>query len=105
MTTSHAHEIGNEMAAASFADARLRKRLGVIAEKLSLNPELSFPKVFTDAELEAAYRFFGNAVVTPDGILSGHFEATTRRCIDEGTVLVLHDTTKFSFRVDGQRKG
>src|SRR5450755_1858238 len=100
--------IGAELGRANFRDPRLVKRLQRIGERLSAAPALSFPKALaTSAELEAAYRFFSNPLVTPDGILSGHFEATRQRCQDtkERTVLVLHDSTTISFRPDGERRG
>lgn len=97
--------LADEMAGADFADPRLGRRLGVIVRKLASDPTVSFPKAFTSAELEATYRFFGNAVVTPERILSAHIEATRRRCIEQKMVLVIHDSTKLGFREDGQRKG
>lgn len=94
-----------EFGAARFKDRRLAVRLKGLAEKLTARPDVSFPRVFeSSAELEAAYRFFGNVAVTPDAILEGHFDGVRRRCAQEGTVLVLHDTTTISFRGDGQRR-
>jgi len=57
------------------------------------------------AELEAAYRFFGNAAVSPDGILAGHFDGVRARAEQEDTVRALHDTSVMSFRHDGERRG
>lgn len=98
--------IAEELGQAAFRDRRLSQRLRRLATRLSRNPSLSFPKAFADgAELEAAYRFFGNPVVTPELILSGHFDATRERCCDEQTILVVHDSTTISYREDGQRRG
>lgn len=97
--------LANEMAAADFSDPRLGRRLGLMTHKLAAQPTVSFPKAFTSAELEAAYRFFSNPIVTPDRILSAHFDATRARSVAEETVLVVHDSTKFSFRADGKREG
>lgn len=94
-----------EMASARLADPRLSRRLGEIVGRLSQRPDMSFPKVFDSAGLEAAYRFFGNVAVTPEGILSGHFEATCKRSVEASRVLVVHDTSTMSFRPDGQRRG
>src|SRR5271169_4818390 len=82
---------------ARFRDARLRKRLCLMTEKLAVAPSKSFPETFNEAELEGAYRFFGNRAVTPTLILSGHFDGTRRACDDEGTVLVIHDSTTCDF--------
>lgn len=95
-----------ELGAANFKDRRLAVRLRGLAERFVARPDASFPKALRgSAELEAAYRFFGNAAVNPDRILSGHFEAVRQRCESEATVLALHDTTTISFRHDGQRRG
>lgn len=98
-------QIAREMAGATFQDPRLARRLGQIVGKLVERPATSFPNVFESAALEAAYRFFGNAKVTPDAILSGHFEATRLRCVELPRVLVVHDSTTLNFREDGQRRG
>jgi Transposase DNA-binding len=90
---------------AHFRDARLRKRLSLMTEKLAVAPSKSFPETFDEAELEGAYRFFGNRAVTPDLILSGHFDHTRHACGDERTVLVIHDSTTCDFDPDGEREG
>jgi hypothetical protein len=51
------------------------------------------------ANAKAAYRFFSNERVNEADILSGHFEATRGRfSAGNGPVLVLHDTTEFTFQ-------
>lgn len=93
------------MAGAMLGDPRLSRRLGQIVGKLLERPDMSFPKVFDSAALEATYRFFGNVAVTPEGILSGHFDATRKRSVEASRVLVVHDTTTMTFRADGLRRG
>jgi hypothetical protein len=94
-----------ELGAANFKDRRLAVRLLGLAQRLTARPDVSFPRAFeSSAELEAAYRFFGNVAVTPDALLDGHFKGVRRRCEQESTVLALHDTTAISFRGDGQRR-
>jgi Transposase DNA-binding/Transposase DDE domain len=98
--------LADEMAAGGFTDSRLARRLKLLVRKLALQPTASFPKALSSAELEAAYRFFGNPAVTPDRILDAHFAATRARSVAEGgAVLVVHDSTKFGFRADGKREG
>lgn len=46
-------------------------------------PTESFPKALDDAELEAAYRFFGNGQVTPDAILAPHFRQTAKPTVQD----------------------
>jgi hypothetical protein len=95
-----------ELGAANFKDRRLALRLRGIAEALTAKPDASFPKAFAgSAQREGAYRFFGNAAVTLDAILGGHFNGVRQRCAAETTVLAIHDTTTLSFRHDGQRRG
>src|SRR5213594_2392938 len=74
-------------------------------DSIADRPSESFPKVLDDAALEAAYRFFGNASVTPDAILAPHFRQTTRRAVARREVLVIHDTTQFEFGGDTKREG
>jgi hypothetical protein len=95
-----------EMASAEFADRRLSRRLGLITEELARSPGDSLPLAFTGtAELEAAYRFFGNPKVTPSGILGGHWAALADRMRGAKENLVIHDTTKFVYRANGARRG
>ena len=97
--------LAHEMAGADFGDARLSRRVGLMVEKIAQAPELSLPRLFDVAELEAAYRFFGNQAVTPEKILEPHVNGTVRRMRAAGDCLVVHDTSTFSFRPDGRRKG
>jgi hypothetical protein len=95
----------SESADGNFSDERLNRRLRALFLGLSRDPTRSLPRSFDSAGLEAAYRFFSNHRVTPAGILSSHFEATRRRCQEDETVLIAHDTTDFSYRYDGEREG
>jgi hypothetical protein len=95
-----------ELGSGAFRDRRLAIRLGGLAERFVAKPDVSLPQALNgSAELEAAYRFFGNVAVTPDAILSGHFDGVRQRCEREETVLALHDTTDIKFRHDGRRRG
>jgi hypothetical protein len=62
----------------------------------------SIPLVCQDwANTKAAYRFFSNERVSEADILAGHFRATAERfAACDGPVLVLQDTTSFSFQRD-----
>ena len=90
-------EIAPEFGDADLGDARLSRRLGELARKLADRPGASFPKALDDAELEAAYRFFGNAKVTPEAILAPHFRQSARRSSRCKRIIVAHDTTAFEF--------
>jgi hypothetical protein len=60
----------------------------------------SIPSVCQDwANTKAAYRFFSNDRVSEEEILTGHFQSTRHRiAANGGPLLVLHDTTEFSFQ-------
>lgn len=98
-------ELAVEVGRGNFEDERLNARLRNLVGRLSVEPKLSLPRVLDSAGLEAAYRFFSNHRVTPDLILQAHFEATRERCETEGDFLIIHDSTKFLYRYDGEREG
>ena len=60
----------------------------------------SIPLVCQDwANTKAAYRFFSNDRVGEADILAGHFQSTRdRTAATDGLVLVLHDTTEFTYQ-------
>ena len=74
--------ISAELSDAELGDERLNRRLGLLADRLADRPGESFPKALDDAELEAAYRFFGNERVSPEGILAPHVRQSARRAAE-----------------------
>ena len=102
---THAPVLSADFADADLGDKRLNKRLVVLADRLSERPGESFPKALDDAELEAAYRFFGNDSVTPEAILGPHFRQTARRAAELPRLVVTHDTTQFEFGGQTKREG
>jgi hypothetical protein len=97
--------LSEELADADLGDARLTRRLGLLADCLAEQPGESFPKALDDAELEAAYRFFGNEQVTSEAILAPHFRQSARRAAEVSRIIVAHDTTQFEFGGLKRRKG
>ena len=97
--------VSSEVADADLGDARRTQRLRLLVDSLADRPGESFPKALNDAELEAAYRFFGNDQVTPEAILAPHFRQSARRAAGHERVLVVHDTTQFDFPGHTKRKG
>ena len=67
---------------------------------LGERPGKSLPTAFQDwSNTKAAYRFFSNGNVSEDKILEGHFAASALRIqATEGPILILQDTTEFSFK-------
>ena len=96
--------LADEVANGNFADPRLNDRLRLVVLGLAKNPQLSLPRAFDSAGLEGAYRFFSNFRVMPAKILGPHTQATRERAAGSD-FLIVHDTTDFSYRQDGERQG
>lgn len=97
--------IAEEFADVDLGDERLNRRLGLLAGSLAGRPAESFPSLLDDAELEAAYRFFGNDQVSPEAILAPHLRQSALRAAKHPRVLVIHDTTQFEFPGHSRRPG
>lgn len=97
----------DEVRDAEFGDKRLNKRVGKVIDELGAKPSLSIPGATkARAEMEAAYRFFDNAKVSPEKILQPHIEATRRRISRSDFVLLVQDTTEIDLtRPDQQVRG
>ena len=89
-----------ELAGCRFSDERLNKRLRKLLAQIGGAMGQSIPLVCQDwANTKAAYRFFSNDRVSEADILAGHFQSTRERTVvTDGPVLVLHDTTEFSYQ-------
>lgn len=89
-----------ELAGCSFADERLAKRLHKLLERMDGAMGASIPFACQDwANTKAAYRFFSNNRINEAEILAGHFLSTRGRfAATEGPILVLQDTTEFSYQ-------
>jgi hypothetical protein len=95
--------IDQELNESAFQDVRLGRRLRILLSQMAQVPGQSFSLVCQDwANTKAAYRFLSNERVNEADILAGHFAATRERiaAISDGPVLMLHDTTEFSYRRD-----
>jgi hypothetical protein len=89
-----------ELDGGDYPDRRLRARLGKILADLGRRIGATVPMACQDwAATKAAYRFFSDPRVDEGVILTGHFAATRARfAAASGPILVLHDTSEFSFR-------
>jgi hypothetical protein len=92
--------VDRELDEAEFPDRRPRARLGKFLGDLGRRTGATVPMACQDwAATKAAYRFFSNPRVDEGSILAGHFAATRARfAATAGPILVLHDTSEFSFR-------
>lgn len=84
----------------AFQDKRLAKRFRILLEQLWKGRGQPIPLTCQDwAQTKAAYRFLSNERVSEQNILSGHFQESCQRFkAVEGPVLILQDTTMFSFQ-------
>jgi len=105
-STTYAFDgLASEMAHASFGDERLSRRLVSSIATLSAKPSEGFPQIFkTPAELEGWYRFLRNPKVELEEILEPHIQATSDRASKEKAILILYDTTNFSFPLEEERR-
>lgn len=94
--------LDHEISGCKFKDERLGKRFRTLIEQLWNGVGESIPFACQDwANTKAAYRFFANDRVNEKEILSGHFQSTRERFSKTSdTVLVLQDTTEFSYERD-----
>jgi hypothetical protein len=92
--------VDREVAGCKFRDERLGKRFRKLLEQIGSAVGGSIPLVCQDwANTKAAYRFFSNDRVSEREILTGHFRSThDRTAAADGPILVLHDTTEFTFQ-------
>ena len=92
--------LDDELAGCAFADERLGQRLRKLLERMEGAMGESLPLACQDwANTKAAYRFLANGRVSEAEILRGHFQATRSRCAASADlILVLHDTTEFSYQ-------
>ena len=94
------HWSRSEVDETAFRDARLGRRFGDLLCRLSGRMGGTIPLACQDwASTKAAYRFFSNPEVEEGDILAGHLEATkTRYAASDGPILVLQDTTEFTYQ-------
>ena len=92
--------VEREIEGCEFPDERLKTRFGKLLGQLGKKIGAALPTACQDwAATKAAYRFFDNPRVDECIILAGHFAATSARmAATKGPLLVLHDTTEFSFQ-------
>ncbi|HEY7617755.1 MAG TPA: IS4 family transposase [Terriglobales bacterium] len=98
-TSGAAEALDKELAACRFCDPRLGRRFRKLVGQLATSLGQTIPLACQDwTNTKAAYRFLSNGRVKETAILAGHFQATRERfAATGGPILVLHDTTEFSY--------
>jgi hypothetical protein len=87
--------IVDELQTVDLPDRRLNGRLALLLDRFSRKPQASFPQALKGrAELEAAYRFFGNPRTPPADILAPHYDATLGRIRRHPVALLAQDTSE-----------
>lgn len=94
-----AEALDKELAGCRFCDPRLGRRFRSLVGQLATSLGQTIPLACQDwTNTKAAYRFLSNGRVNETAILAGHFQATRERfAATEGPILILHDTTEFSY--------
>ena len=87
-----------ELGGAELGDARLSKRLVVLANRLAEQPSASIPQACKGwAEMQAAYRFLAQDRLDWRDILQPHWDASAQRMQAHPVVLCVQDTTQLDF--------
>jgi hypothetical protein len=104
VTSGAAETLDKELAGCRFCDPRLGRRFQKLAGQLAARLGQTIPLACQDwTNTKAAYRFLSNGRVNEAAILAGHFQATRERfAATDGPILVLHDTTEFSYTRESQ---
>lgn len=92
------NRVVTEFRKVDLGDRRLNRRAGLIGSRLVANPRAGFPRALrSEAELEAMYRLANNDRVDLQQILAPHIANGHAVMREQGTALVLHDSTECRF--------
>ncbi len=98
LVTADKQWAAEEFAHVELKDGRLNWRCQELASVLAQQPDVPINQACEDwADTKAAYRFFDNKKVTPEGILAPHQQRTVARMSQHPLVLAVQDTTFFNY--------
>lgn len=87
-----------EFAQVPLKEARLKRRLCILARDFYARPRAQLPEACgTRAKTKAAYRFLSHPRVSMPVLLASHYQASTRRVVAEPVVLAVQDTTSLNY--------
>ncbi len=96
----------SEFGLANLGHKARTKRAVQIAEALFTNPSAPLSAACADwSQAKLGYRFLRSSKVAHDALLSGHIEATARRCEAHEVILALQDTCEADFSSHKATKG
>ncbi len=94
-----------EMGNINLGDKRLDVRVIKLLTSLGDKPTETIPVACQGwPEKKADYRFFDNAKITSEKILTPHIEATLQRMESHNTVLLVQDTTYLNYSTQAMKK-
>ena len=99
-TSDDTNWLEQELKGCKFKDKRLGRRFKHLCKQLWTGIGETIPFACQDwSNTKAAYRFLSNDRTDEHQILKGHFQSTQQRFAKTtGRILVLHDTTEFSYQ-------
>ena len=87
-----------ELGQAGLGDARLQRRLLVVARDFWARPTAPIPQACgSRAKTKAAYRLFAHPTMRLDTVLGAHYTATQARVREQTVVLAVQDTTTLNY--------
>jgi uncharacterized protein DUF4338/transposase Tn5 family protein/transposase-like protein len=87
-----------EFVGAPLQEARLQRRLCILARDLYARPRAQLPQACgSRAKTKAAYRFLSHPRVSMPALLQSHYQATAQRVAAEPVVLAVQDTTSLNY--------
>ncbi len=87
-----------EFGGAPLGEARLERRLCVLARDFYARPGAPLPQACgSRAKTKAAYRFLGHPRASMSALLQSHYQATAQRAAAEALVLAVQDTTSLNY--------
>lgn len=89
--------VATELNSAAIKDARSRRALVCLGQRLAADPQASFSAAAGAAGRQAARRLFQRTDTTVPHLLQEHFAQTARRCAAHPLVLVTQDTTELNY--------
>lgn len=97
--------IEREYGSVNVGDQRLNKRARHLLKRFSDTPMQSIPESCKGwSETKAAYRFFGNNLVTAKKVIKPHRVSTLNRIKSQPIVLLIQDTTTLNYSGQKERQ-